>query len=81
MKKMSNEIKLEKFVGFDFKAQVNVPYDGMKDKTYAVYEIVGTRVTIKTDRLIDFHISEVDLRPIGYSPKESEYIRSILHSN
>ena len=81
MKKMSNEIKLQKFAGFDFKAEVNVPYDGMKNKTYAVYEIVGTRVTIKTDRLIDFNINEVRLIPIGYSPSESEYIRSILHSN
>jgi hypothetical protein len=81
MKKMSNELKLQKFYGFDFKARVKVSYCDMKNKSYPVHEIVGVRITLKSDRLIDFHISEVDLCPIGYSPKESEFICSILHAN
>jgi hypothetical protein len=62
--------------GFDFNAIVNVNYNGMKGKVYPVYEIVGTRVTIKLDRQIDFNINEVDLMPISYNQKEYKLIQS-----
>ena len=58
----------------DCNATVNVSYCGMKGNKYKVHEIVGTRVTIKTDRLIDFNINEVDLHPISYCTKEYEMI-------
>lgn len=77
MKKLSNEKVIEKFAGFDFKARVKVPYNDMANKTFNVYEIVGTRVTIKEGRFIDFNINEVELFPIGYSQKDSNYIRSV----
>lgn len=76
MKKITNETILEEFAGFDMKATIKVNYNGMKGKTYEVYERVGTRVTIKLDRLIDFNINEVDLRPISYCKKESNQIRA-----
>jgi hypothetical protein len=63
--------------GFDFNAIINVNYDGMKGKSYPVYEIVGSRVTIKLDRQIDFNINEVDLMPISYNKKEYQLIQSI----
>ena len=63
--------------GFDFNAIINVNYNGMKGNKYPVYEIVGTRVTIKLDREIDFNINEVDLLPISYNKKEYQLIQSI----
>lgn len=61
----------------DYNATVNVSYCGMKGNKYKVHEIVGTRVTIKTDRLIDFNINEVVLHPISYCAKEYNQIQSI----
>lgn len=61
----------------DYSATVTVPYDGMKGKRYKVYEIVGTRVTVKTNRLIDFHICEVILHPITYSDKEYNQLQTL----
>jgi hypothetical protein len=81
MKRINNETTLEKFLGFDFKAKVKVAYDGMQNQTYNVHEIVGTRVTIRTNRLIDFNINEVELYPIGYSQKEQALIRQTFHAN
>ncbi len=80
MKKGNNVLILENFAGFDFKARVKVSYDNMKDKSYKVHEIVGTRVTINNNRLVDFNINEVELIPVGYSPKESQQIRSFFHN-
>ena len=76
---MKNET-LKKLIasGFDFNAIVKVKYDGMKDKKFPVYEIVGTRVTIKKEnRQIDFNINEVTLQPISYNDKEYKQIQSI----
>ena len=65
-------------LGFAFKALINVNYDGMKGFKYDVFEIVGTRVTIKKDnRQIDFHINEVKLFPISYNEKEYKQIQLI----
>lgn len=76
-KSTTNEVLLREFLGFDFEAKVKVSYDGMRDHTYHVHEIVGTRVTIKLGaREIDFNISEVELRPIAYCPKESNQVTS-----
>lgn len=62
--------------GFDFNAVIKVNYNGMKGNKYPVYEIVGTRVTIKLDREIDFNINEVDLFPISYNKKQYQLIQS-----
>ena len=65
-------------LGFDFKTVINVNYDGMKNTTHQVHEIVGTRVTIKYNgRLIDFHENEVSLYPIAYCEKESLQIQEL----
>lgn len=80
-KSTTNEVILREFLGFDFEAKVKVNYDGMRDNTYHVHEIVGSRVTIKLGaREIDFNISEVELRPIGYCDKESKRIREFYYN-
>ena len=76
---MKNET-LKKLIasGFDFNAIVNVKVYDMKDKKFPVYEIVGTRVTIKKEnRQIDFNINEVSLQPISYNEKEYKQIQAI----
>ena len=76
---MKNEI-LNKLMaaGFDFNAIVKVNYDGMQNKKFPVFEIVGTRITIKKDnRQIDFNINEVTLQPISYNEKEYKQIQAI----
>ena len=48
-----------------YTATIKVNFDGMKGKKYPIYEIVTTRVTIKKEnRLIDFNINEVVIKPI-----------------
>lgn len=48
-----------------YTATIKVNFDGMKNKKYPVHEIVTTRVTIKKEnRLIDFNINEVVIKPI-----------------
>lgn len=74
---MKNEDVLKHFSGYGLTAKIKVNYNQMKGSTYECYEIVGTRVTIKLDRLIDFHISEVELKPKSYCPKEYEQIQLI----
>jgi hypothetical protein len=76
---MKNET-LQKLIagGYDFNAIVKVNYDGMQNKKFPVFEIVGTRITIKKDnRQIDFNINEVTLQPISYNEKEYKQIQAI----
>jgi hypothetical protein len=67
--------------GFGYEAIINVNYNGMKGNKYPVYEIIGTRVTIKlNNREIDFNINEVELSPISYNNPNLNMIRTIKRS-
>ena len=64
--------------GFGYEATINVNYNGMKGNKYPVFEIVGTRVTIKlNNREIDFNINEVELFPISYNDPKLNMRRTI----
>ncbi len=67
--------------GFGYEAIINVNYNGMKGNKYPVYEIVGTRVTIKlNNREIDFNINEVELSPVSYNNPNLNMIQTIKRS-
>jgi hypothetical protein len=58
-----------------YNAIIKVNYEGMKGKSYPVYEIVSTRVTIKKDnKLIDFNINEVKLK----LTKEAQFTKNLI---
>jgi hypothetical protein len=67
--------------GFGYEAIINVNYNGMKGNKYPVYEIIGTRVTIKlNNREIDFNINEVELSPVSYNNPNLNMIQTIKRS-
>ena len=76
----TTKIRNQKIVALnlDTTATILVNYNGLKNTTHKVFEIVGTRVTIKINKIqTDFNINEVILKPIAYNEKEAKQIQQV----